>query len=56
MIVNFRTREISRGAHKLTRTPIIIIIIKNIYIYIYIKARHKAEFAIFHREISHGPF
>jgi hypothetical protein len=29
MVVNFRVREISRGMHKLTRTPILIIIKKK---------------------------
>jgi hypothetical protein len=29
MIVNFRVHRISRGARKLTRTPILIIIIKK---------------------------
>jgi hypothetical protein len=29
MIVNFRIHRISRGARKLTRTPILIIIIKK---------------------------
>ena len=29
MIVNFRAREISRGAHKLARTSTLIIIIKK---------------------------
>jgi len=28
MVVNFRAREISRGTHKLARTPILIIIKK----------------------------
>jgi hypothetical protein len=31
MIVNFRTREISRGAHKLTRAPTLIKKIQNGY-------------------------
>jgi hypothetical protein len=35
MIVNFKVREISRDAHKLTRTLTLI----KIYIYIYIRLR-----------------
>jgi len=35
MIVNFRTRGISRGTRKLTRTSILIIIKKKIEINIY---------------------
>jgi hypothetical protein len=38
MIVNFRVREISRGARKLTRTPTLII--KKIAIFNFFKNKH----------------